>query len=315
MPSDAAAIATSILDTLPDQVGLIDASGEVIYANRPWAESSHASVNAARRPQPGDNYLNQCTLLATRGDEHASTMLAGILDVMSGTTDSFSLDYPNHDDNGPQWCNVRVSPLPGHPDRFVVTHADVSARIAAERHAAEQARALDSAVTTDGLTRLLNRQGLSQWLEREARRCDRYDDVFSIGLIEIDHFKTVNASFGQRRGDDVIARTAGLLRAGLRASDTLGRWSGHVFLAMLPGTDIRGARQTCEKLRIAIQAEPMLPDRRLTTTYGIVEYEPGFSVDELVACAELALFRARRNGRNRGAVGILGPEASAVESI
>jgi diguanylate cyclase (GGDEF)-like protein len=305
----------AILDTLPGQVGLIDGAGDVVYANRPWLESAHASVSAARRPGLGGNYLNQCTLLATRGDEHASTMLAGMLDVISGTTGSFSMDYPNHDDNGPQWCNVHVAPLPGHPDRFVVAHEDVTARIVAERQVADQARALDDAVTADGLTGLLNRQGLSQWLQREARRCDRYDDIFSIGLIEIDHFKTINASFGQRRGDDVIVRTGRLLLEGSRASDTIGRWSGHVFLAVLPGTNIRGAWQTCEKIRSRILAAPMLPDRQLTISYGIVEYEPGFSIDELIACADLALYRARRNGRNRGAVGILGPEAVAVESV
>lgn len=315
MSADPLQATSAILDALPGQVGLIDAAGDVLFANRAWLDSGHASGIAARRPPVGDNYLNRYTLLATRGDAQASTILAGLLDVVSGTIDSFSLDCPNHDDNGQQWVHLRVVPLAGHTDRFVVSYDAATARVLAEEHAEQSARALARAATTDSLTGLPNHQGLEQWLQRETRRCDRYDDVFSVGLLEIDHFKVINEAFGQRRGDDVIKTTARLLVEGSRASDTVGRWSGDVFLVLLPGTDIRGARQKCEKARNTLQAAPMLSDRQVTLSYGIVEYEPGFSVDELVSCAELAMHRARRNGRNRGSVGILGTEAAAVESI
>jgi diguanylate cyclase (GGDEF)-like protein len=307
--------AAAMLDTLPGQVGLIDAAGRVLFANRAWLDRAQASGIAARRPRVGDNYLNIYTLLATRGDDQASTMLAGILDVLSGSADGYSVDCPSHDDSGKQWFRLSVTPLLGRDARFVVTYDAVTARVVAEQQAAHCAEALKRAAMTDSLTGLPNHQGLSRWLERESRRCDRYDDVFSIGLVEIDHFKVINASFGQRRGDDVLVRACRLMVQNSRASDTIGRWSSHVFLALLPGTDIRGARRKCEKIRQIVQAEPLLPDREVTLSYGIVEYEAGFSVDELVGCADVALHRARSNGRNRGAVGVLGPEAAAIESI
>jgi diguanylate cyclase (GGDEF)-like protein len=315
MSTEGSQVAAAMLDTLPGQVGLIDAAGRVLFANRAWLDRTRASAIAARRPDIGDNYLNNYTLLATRGDDQASTILAGILDVLSGSADRYSGDCPNHDGNGRQWFRLNVAPLPGHDERFVVSYDAATARVLAQEQAADCAEALQRAAMTDSLTGLPNHQGLSRWLERESLRCDRYDDIFSIGMVEIDHFKVINASFGHRRGDDLLVRSSRLMVENSRASDTLGRWSSGVFLVLMPGTDIRGARQKCEKIRQIVQAEPLLPDRQVTLSYGIVEYETGFSVDELTGCADLALHRARRNGLDRGAVGLLGPEAAAVESI
>jgi diguanylate cyclase (GGDEF)-like protein len=117
-------------------------------------------------------------------------------------------------------------------------------------------------------------------------------------MLDIDHFKVVNDTFGHNIGDDVLVDIADTLRVSVRNSDTAGRWGGEEFLVILPSTDLGSAGAVAEKIRAQI-ADAVLPTvGRVTVSLGVAEYQAGDTEQELVARADLALYAAKEGGRN-----------------
>jgi diguanylate cyclase (GGDEF)-like protein len=154
---------------------------------------------------------------------------------------------------------------------------------------------------TDALTGLLNRRALEEIAHLELRRSDRADTPMSVILCDIDHFKAVNDRDGHAAGDRVIRAVGERLRAELRETDTFGRWGGEEFIAILPATRVEAARVLAERMRAAIEHEPVgdRADLRVTVSLGIAERAAAGAWDVLVKAADDALYRAKAQGRNR----------------
>jgi len=156
----------------------------------------------------------------------------------------------------------------------------------------------------DMLTGLPNRRAISDALHSATARAQRQGGAFSLLLIDIDHFKPVNDSFGHQAGDEVLRVVARTLQSRLRAQDAIGRFGGEEFLVLLPDTDSDGALVAAEALRTAVALTPAQWAGRsihVTVSVGVSggKLKPGDTIDSLIAAADGALYGAKQGGRNR----------------
>jgi diguanylate cyclase (GGDEF)-like protein len=158
--------------------------------------------------------------------------------------------------------------------------------------------------TTDPVTGLRTRRYASEVLNIEWIRARRYRTALSVMMADLDHFKHVNDKYGHPAGDAVLRGVCDVLRQTLRAPDVPGRWGGEEIIAILPQTEVQGASQMAERWRQAVEVATFRsPDGRgigLTVSIGVASFDPAHAtVDELVAAADEALYRAKNQGRNR----------------
>lgn len=160
------------------------------------------------------------------------------------------------------------------------------------------------AATHDALTGLWNRSAVLDALDREVARANRGGPGVGVLLADIDHFKSVNDTHGHLAGDAVLREVSRRLGQGLRPYDTLGRYGGEEFLAVLPGCDPGSAGGLAERLRRQVGAGPVsLVDGNLpvNASFGATASHPGRPTTShaLLHAADQALYRAKRSGRNR----------------
>ncbi len=161
---------------------------------------------------------------------------------------------------------------------------------------------LQQTARTDYLTQLPNRRAMIQMLDKEAARYERSPNPFSLVLLDIDHFKHINDSFGHDGGDEVLVNIAERMRAWMREKDVLARWGGEEFLILLSDTDVDRASDQAERLRAAIEAETFVlqqGETRITASLGVAGYTPQQEIDGCIKDADVALYRAKSSGRNR----------------
>lgn len=158
---------------------------------------------------------------------------------------------------------------------------------------------LERLSVTDQLTGLYNRMKLDHFLENEFRRNQRYGSMFSIVLLDVDLFKTVNDSYGHLVGDQVLVDVARLLKQGTRELDLLGRWGGEEFLIVCPDTSFNGAMASAEKLRELIAKHQFETVGTKTASIGVASFKENDTIPALMARADKALYRSKANGRNR----------------
>ncbi len=163
---------------------------------------------------------------------------------------------------------------------------------------------LTDAASHDPLTGLLNRSELGNIIEREFARSRRERVLFSVAMVDLDHFKAVNDSHGHMGGDAVLREVAGRLRDSLRPYDSIIRYGGEEFLLVLPGCDSSNAAVVAERACEAIDREPMNTSEGLihvTVSIGVVTnaHASGVGQDALIKAVDAALYRAKRSGRNR----------------
>lgn len=164
---------------------------------------------------------------------------------------------------------------------------------------------LERLASIDELTGLLNRRALEEALRRDLARADRDGKAFSVLLIDIDHFKSVNDTWGHQSGDAVLSMVGDVLQRSLRTSDVAGRYGGEEFMCLLPATDAAGARVVAERLRMAM-LERTVPTNggfiQVTVSVGIASVTgPGCRTaqESIVRRADECLYRAKAEGRNR----------------
>jgi diguanylate cyclase (GGDEF)-like protein len=156
----------------------------------------------------------------------------------------------------------------------------------------------------DSLTDLFNHRHIMDLVHHEFDRLGRYQSAFSVLMIDVDHFKRINDQHGHPVGDAVLREMAQVLRESLRTVDSLGRYGGEEFVAVLPHTPSEEARQTAERLRQQVQIHRFHAgdhEVRVSISVGIATYPgPGLDTpDALLQEADKALYRAKEAGRNR----------------
>jgi len=155
---------------------------------------------------------------------------------------------------------------------------------------------------TDPLTGLANRAGWSERLELEVARWKRYGGDLLLAVLDIDHFKRINDGYGHLAGDKVLKIIAGELARRLRKTDFLARFGGEEFVLLIPSTPPEGGLQLLETLRDAIEACPFHfrgEPVTITLSAGLTAFATGENADSVFERADQALYRAKREGRNR----------------
>ena len=159
---------------------------------------------------------------------------------------------------------------------------------------------------TDGLTGLYNHRHLQERLQQEVERADRYGRPLSVIMADLDHFKSFNDAFGHPRGDELLIAVARTLRQLSRATDILARYGGEEFTLVLPETSAVEAQVLAERVRQCVAALEIdaVPTRRgaepgVTLSLGVAAYNLGDSKEDLIEAADVALYQAKRAGRNR----------------
>jgi diguanylate cyclase (GGDEF)-like protein len=166
-----------------------------------------------------------------------------------------------------------------------------------EAIARRQAEDAEETARQDHLTKMLNRRGVA---ERFAALSDAAPQGLGVILIDIDHFKSLNDRFGHSYGDEVLSNIAALIKRNVRGGDAVGRWGGEEFVAICPGLDSIEAQQIAEKIRRRIEHFHFGECERVTASLGVHFCPaPGPDLLELVGFADVALYTAKRGGRNR----------------
>lgn len=157
---------------------------------------------------------------------------------------------------------------------------------------------------TDGLTKLFNHRFFQELFEKEYRRSDRYNTVFSLIMLDIDDFKKINDTYGHLCGDEILKSLGRLIRGCLRTMDVVARYGGEEFAILLPETAGPEAVQTAERIRRAVEENVFMGNERglsITVSQGVATYpSPGVAGRfDVIAKADAALYEAKEAGRNR----------------
>src|SRR5918911_892911 len=192
----------------------------------------------------------------------------------------------------------------------LLARVDVAMRLKRERDelrmSAEEARAhaelAQERAMTDALTGMLNRYGLQRVLAHEHAEARRYNRPLSSLMIDVDHFKTINDTYGHSAGDTALQQVATILTEVVRRSDMVFRYGGEEFLVLLPETDLEGATSLAEKIRAAAAAQLFGDGDRLfhlALSAGAASLSDNESGNDMIARADVALYQAKEQGRNR----------------
>ena len=185
-------------------------------------------------------------------------------------------------------------------------HREAQAEIAERKQAEEQQRVLKERMlalaTTDPVTELPNHRALLAQLDQELERAQRYERACSLLFLDLDHFKALNDGYGHKAGDAVLCEFASLIRARVRRIDTVGRWGGEEFVAILPELQADEALVLAEDVRAAVAAHTFSVGGglHLTCSVGIASC-PGHTQERegLLSAADHAMYAAKRFGRNQ----------------
>ena len=287
----------AMFDAMPDGVLLIDAAMTIVQAN-PRVYALLPDLDPAGGQISPDCLKKECCPfqgiedVSKRGNvlEHQCSII-----LSDGSTKHL------HSICAPIVDNGRVVSV-------VEVIRDITERVRTERELEEKSaelvavnKKLSQLAITDSLTQLFNRRRFNEILNKEIKRFSRRKySALSLMMIDIDHFKKLNDTYGHLAGDTVLREIAKLLREGVRETDTVARFGGEEFVIVLPDTRLDGAAHKAEILVKRTEATEF-PGHdtaiHVTISIGVAAYASG-SPQDLIHAADLALYQAKRSGRN-----------------
>lgn len=200
-------------------------------------------------------------------------------------------------------------PLTSNDVDFISTIIKSAVAAIERSHAIELARAdnarLEALAHTDPLTLLLNRRALTIKAMAELDRVRRYNSPLTMLMIDIDHFKKINDTYGHLVGDDVLRSIATILQNSVRSVDMVARYGGEEFVIVMPETDEKGAVQFAERIRRRVEKHQFDANDgkvcTVTVSIGVAVFPAPYvdTIDDLFARADAAMYQAKESGRNR----------------
>jgi diguanylate cyclase (GGDEF)-like protein len=179
-------------------------------------------------------------------------------------------------------------------DALLAAVVDITAQRQAREELLEQA-------THDALTGVFNRRHIEDLLRKEVDRAERHARPLAVAMIDADHFKRINDTYGHQTGDEVLREISARCRQTLRSNDLFGRYGGEEFLVVFPETNLDEAGAVAERLRVAVGGEPIrIGDgdkvAEVTVSIGLGAHAPGLDFDKLVERADAAMYAAKLAG-------------------
>ena len=196
-----------------------------------------------------------------------------------------------------------LHPLPtGFDDRTIALGHSLVAQAAVALDNARLHGIVKRQAVTDELTGLANRRSFRESLDTELLRAERFGNGLALIVADLDDFKDVNDRFGHQAGDEVLRAFAEVLSGRIRGIDQAARLGGEEFAILLPETDAVGAEALAENLRVAIAELAVVVGEHevhITSSFGVAAFPESHSADELMTAADLALYSAKRHGKDR----------------
>ena len=166
---------------------------------------------------------------------------------------------------------------------------------------------LEAMATTDKLTGVFNRHVFDAIFEQVNKNANRQKHSVSFAMLDIDHFKNINDTYGHNAGDQTLKSIVSILNDRLRDSDTVCRWGGEEFVIILPDCDLQRAKHICEEIRKAIERRTVIHDKhdiRLTASFGVAEMQRNEDALTLIKRIDNALYESKQKGRNKVSIHI-----------
>lgn len=199
-------------------------------------------------------------------------------------------DLENKSKNG-NFFWLKTTIIPNYTDNNIDSYTSVSENITDKK-------IIEKISETDKLTQLYNRIKLDNTLEAEMERYYRYKHKFSLILIDIDHFKSVNDIYGHLVGDKVLIELSNLLKEHIRKTDIVGRWGGEEFMIICKDTSIKGAIQLSENIRNIIREFKFNIVKQKTISVGVTEIKDNDNLETLIKRVDEYLYKSKENGRD-----------------
>jgi diguanylate cyclase (GGDEF)-like protein len=284
--------AQSVLDSLPENLAVLDRKGVIVSVNRAWKE--FPSVNggeALDRGEVGENYPRLFTD-AFGGKAGRARSGAAPGSVLTGEREKFSFEYSCNPPGGKAWFRLSVTPIAsgGGVSGAVISHTDVTRQKLAEQQSKRLA-------VIDPMTGILNRKAGFDFIRSQIKISRRHKRKLTVCYIDLDNLKYVNDNFGHREGDKTLRNAVRLIRKVLRESDEMCRLGGDEILVILPNTTLEEGERVIERIadRIARNNEKPGVPWKLNISYGLTEYPTRgrCKAEELVDTADRNMYRMK----------------------
>jgi len=186
----------------------------------------------------------------------------------------------------------------GKTKGVLVVSQDITERQHAEEELKRAHALLERQATIDSLTGIFNRLKFNEVFDREIQEALRYKQPLSLIMFDIDHFKSINDTYGHLMGDTVLKEVAMLILASIRNVDIFSRWGGEEFMILSPNNELKSAQQLTEKLRVQIEKHDFSCPCKMTCSFGLTQFRENDTADSFIKRVDDALYRAKGRGRN-----------------
>ncbi|WP_120192632.1 sensor domain-containing diguanylate cyclase [Sinobaca qinghaiensis] len=288
---DQSEISKSILNSLGDQICVIDRAGMILFVNDEWIRESTSSSRLFDIQGVGVNYMQA---VETNAYVHE-----GLLSILSGKEKYFTYEYSCHTATEKRWNVMQATPLVVNgsgSEGVVIRHVDVTKQKLLEMQLKHQAE-------TDSLTGLYNRRYFETRLEQEIAMLQRSGASLSLLAIDVDNFKAVNDLFGHQIGDIVLKQLAMLIGESTRKTDILARVGGDEFAVLLPGTNKAGLNKVASKILSVVQQQNNNEGNpypiTLNISIGGSHFSSRDSMEAILKKTDQALYGAKDRGKNQ----------------
>lgn len=305
-------ISTMILEVFPVASFVIDTKHRVTHWNRACEILTNVPrqtiVGTTNQWQPfysGHRMVMADLILRNHGDKQVDDLYSGKLlpsQTIPGTYEAEDF-FPGLGEGG-RWLHFTAAPLRddlGATIGAIETLQDITERRRTEESLKESEEHFKALSRTDPLTQLFNFRNFYEQMEHEIDRAARYGRPLSLAIIDIDHFKEINDSYGHLEGDRVLRQFGELLRGWKRCSDKAFRYGGDEFAVLMPEARLNQAQEAVRRLmrHLATDTGSTTGSPRCTVSIGVGQYVPGEKLLDFVQRTDAAAYQAKRRGRNQ----------------
>ncbi|WP_106533777.1 sensor domain-containing diguanylate cyclase [Planomicrobium soli] len=283
-------ISESVLNSLKDQICLIDANGIICFVNEEWKRFAISNGGALSELSTGSNYLQQC--------KAEPELYQGLQSILSGDADCFNFEYPCHSPFIKRWFLMQATPFQpneGKIEGVVIRHVDITKQKLLELQLKEYAE-------KDSLTSLFNRRYFEKQLRKEVSYAVQQGTCLSLLYIDTDNFKDINDAYGHPAGDRVLKELALQITKVTRSSDIAARIGGDEFAILLPNTDKAQLEPIANRLSLCIKKLEIREQNRpidITVSIGGKSFKDDFPLESMAKWVDKALYLAKDMGKNQ----------------